>query len=109
MASECECGNPKTKQAKACARCTEIDGQFPASQEIYMALRIHGPSTIEFLAEYVGKPYTTVQKQLLRDEQRGRLKHVLVERECELDERRVFGYRGRASRGNPVVGIWSLA
>lgn len=61
---ECECGNPKDGDAKACTRCTALDGRTRGDTEIIGLLREVSRMTVYELAAQTRRPVRSVLHSL---------------------------------------------
>lgn len=70
---ECECGRPKTKSARACTRCTQLDGRTATSARIIAYLRTAGPSTVPELTREAGLSEAWTYREMRKLERAGRV------------------------------------
>lgn len=50
----CECGSERSRGAKACARCSELDGRTKAAGAVIASLRVAGTASIPDICREAG-------------------------------------------------------
>jgi len=72
---ECECGEQRHRSARACHRCTQLDGKCAAA-EVIAELRIIEIGTARDLAKRIGKKEDAIAAVLRRLAKAGRLRRI---------------------------------